>query len=467
MIIPVQNVLLLQVFVSRHVVDEGVVEEKGAAVETGEEFPCKMCGKISTSKSRLKTHIRSCHDIPEDCEVCGKTFSSRKYARSHTRDVHTDRSLKCPNCPNCFKNRRTLKVHMKTCGRWRVQKKQQLKLKCTMCLKLFPSNPCLRKHVWKHHQLLLHNPAPSLRSRRQELFASRRPKNWMSVSSACSTRKDNLATHSSRRHQVVVQLSPQEQLEELLVCGFQDCTFTSRRKRGLIKHKHQVHKGEKAFICNLCNHTFTKNSDMLQHGRRMHKGLAIKCRGEDGVSGCGKYFKRQDNMTRHLRACGAPLHKPWLLLGPSQKTKRTKQKANKFRAELDAMEKDERKAYIRAVVQNNPDFLDSQTTNPFKTEDVIQVRSVITNFTLCEKAFNAKNDLRFHPIHIHSLQFLFQMIRDEGLTDRQCLGICTKMRRHWKQGVPPRIQKALVEKKKLLDNFYTKVSQSELDQEDL
>ena len=82
-------------------------------------------------------------------------------------------------------------------------------------------------------------------------------------------------------------------------------------------------------------------------------------------------------MRRHLRACGAPLHKPWLSLGPSQKARRTKQKANKFMAELDAMEKDERKAYIRAVVKNNPDFLDSQTTNPFTTEDVIEVRQLL------------------------------------------------------------------------------------------
>lgn len=70
------------------------------------------------------------------------------------------------------------------------------------------------------------------------------------------------------------------------------------------------------------------------------------------------------------------------------------------------------------------------------------------------------NDMRFHPIQMHFLQFLPQMIRDEGLSDRQCIGVCTKLRRHWKQGVPPLIQKALVEKKKLLDNFYTKVSKS-------
>ena len=38
------------------------------------------------------------------------------------------------------------------------------------------------------------------------------------------------------------------------------------------------------------------------------------------------------------------------------------------------------------------------------------------------------------------------------------LGVLKKLRRHWKGGVPPGIQKALVEKKKLLNNFFTKVT---------
>ena len=360
-------IVLPQVSESR--VGEEVIEEKGAVVETGERSPCKMCGKTLKTKSSLRSHIRSCHDISEDCEVCGKTFTSRKYMKRHKRDVHTERSFKCVQCPLGFKCQSTLKVHMKTCGKVRVQKKQELKVKCTLCPKLFPSNPCLRKHLWKHHNALLHNPAPSLRSRRQDLFASRRPRNWMCVSGTSSTRKENLAAHSRRR-----QLGLQEQQEELLVCGFQGCIFTCRSKNGINKHKREVHKGERAFICYLCDQAFIKNTDMLQHRWRMHKGLAIKCRGEDGVSGCGKLFRRKDSLKRHLRACGAPLHKHWLLLGPSQKTKRIKQKASQFRAEMDAMEKDERKAYIRALVKNNPDFLDSQTTNPFTTEDVIEVR---------------------------------------------------------------------------------------------
>lgn len=55
-----------------------------------------------------------------------------------------------------------------------------------------------------------------------------------------------------------------------------------------------------------------------------------------------------------------------------------------------------------------------------------------------------------------------QVIRDQNLSDTQMLGVLKKLRRHWKGGVPPGIQKALVEKKKLLNNFFTKVMLSKL-----
>lgn len=56
------------------------------------------------------------------------------------------------------------------------------------------------------------------------------------------------------------------------------------------------------------------------------------------------------------------------------------------------------------------------------------------------------------------LQNSSQVIRDQNLSDSQMLGVLKKLRRHWKGGVPPGIQKALVEKKKLLNNFFTKVT---------
>ena len=54
------------------------------------------------------------------------------------------------------------------------------------------------------------------------------------------------------------------------------------------------------------------------------------------------------------------------------------------------------------------------------------------------------------------------MIRDQNLSDTQMLGVLKKLRRHWKGGVPPGIQKALVKKKKLLNNFFTKVTLTKL-----
>ena len=57
-----------------------------------------------------------------------------------------------------------------------------------------------------------------------------------------------------------------------------------------------------------------------------------------------------------------------------------------------------------------------------------------------------------------------QVIRDQNLSDTQMLGVLKKLRRHWKGGVPPGIQKALVEKKKLLNNFFTKVMLTKLRQ---
>ena len=55
-----------------------------------------------------------------------------------------------------------------------------------------------------------------------------------------------------------------------------------------------------------------------------------------------------------------------------------------------------------------------------------------------------------------------QVIRDQNLSDTQMLGVLKKLRRHWKGGVPPGTQKALVEKKKLLNNFFTKVMLTKL-----
>ena len=50
-----------------------------------------------------------------------------------------------------------------------------------------------------------------------------------------------------------------------------------------------------------------------------------------------------------------------------------------------------------------------------------------------------------------------QIIRDTSIPDRQCLVVLRTLRKHWKQGVPKYVQKALYDKKRQLDHLYTRV----------
>ena len=48
-----------------------------------------------------------------------------------------------------------------------------------------------------------------------------------------------------------------------------------------------------------------------------------------------------------------------------------------LRINLDAMNGEERKAYIAAVLMANPEYLDSLAPKPFTTEDISKVISII------------------------------------------------------------------------------------------
>ena len=93
-----------------------------------------------------------------------------------------------------------------------------------------------------------------------------------------------------RTHKKSCQDICSDRRKEPLVCGFPGCTFSCRSKKAytnlkvLNKHKLVVHKGERAFTCDKCDHSFAKNLSLLQHKLRVHRGLAFKCLGEVGVS---------------------------------------------------------------------------------------------------------------------------------------------------------------------------------------
>ena len=370
----------------RKVLEKGTVEKKSE-----EELPCLQCDKSFRGNKRLWAHKQNCHDVTSVCSECGKSFTSRKYLHCHIRDVHSGQRHTCQKCQQSCKSQHALKAHLTICGEQKARRSRRPGIQCHMCPMLLTSTFNLRKHVWSQHRILLRDSStPQKRRRRPKVI--RQPRLW-SCNQCDSTfkRKNSLQKHREkhrRQDQVLVQ-----------VCGFQGCAFSCLAWPKMRSHKEEEHRGKKVFPCDKCDKSFPKLSRLVGHKTRSHSSLLLKCRGEDGDSGCGKEFMRKDVLNKHMKVCGSPVGKAWALLSYSQKKRRTKKKAAQFKADLDAMDGEERKAYIAAVLKANPEYLDSLASNPFTTEDIIEVPYNSSNLKFsfsghtCRKTF--KNSSAF------------------------------------------------------------------------
>ena len=361
--------------------DEGfgteVLEEDGEQEGTSSsvkqepeiELPCLQCGKVFSGKKRLWAHKQNCHDVTSVCGECSKSYASRKYLKRHIKDVHSGRCHTCQKCHQGFKSQPALKVHATTCGDHKIRKSRRPGIKCHMCPMLLTSNFNLKKHVWSQHCILLRDSTRP-QNRRRRIKITRQPRVW--TCNQCDStfkRKNSLHKHREKHRR-------QDQFP-IQVCGFQDCAFSCQTWADMRSHKEEEHRGKKVFPCDKCDKSFPKFRRLVAHKNRVHSSLLHKCMGEDGNSGCGKEFMRKDYLKKHLKVCGTPMVKPWALLSYSQKRRRTKKKAAQFKADLEAMDGEERKAYIATVLKDNPEYLDSLASNPFTTEDIIEVRFII------------------------------------------------------------------------------------------
>ena len=292
--------------------------KKGVKAELALEFPCTKCNKNCTTKTNLSSHMQSCHDIGDYCPKCGTFFKSRKYMRQHLKEVHIGFNLKCGKCSYSFKAKSTMDRHTAVCKIHEVNgiASQRISRQCPICPEEFDFKSSLKEHVWTIHQVP--NDKMTIKPSRRSLILK------CKVCDSTFSSKGTLVVHLRAHH---------DGEEDFLVCGFQGCTFKCRSKNMLNKHKLLCHKGERTYICVKCCKPFAKNKDLLQHKARMHRGLAFKCPGEEGSSGCGKSFKRKEDIKRHMKVCGNPPDKSWDKLSKTQKIRRA-------RAELELSKRD-------------------------------------------------------------------------------------------------------------------------------
>ena len=208
---------------------------------------------------------------------------------------------------------------------------------CTKCTKICTTKKRLASHMQSCNTVATYCfPCGILYSCRKYLMDHLKKKHIVFKCEACSmsfTNKEKLNKHIKRC----------PGLKKPVLCGFKGCTFPFQGQRQMKIHKLDAHKG---LACDECGNLYSNIRAWRQHKKRYHNGMFFcgnQTELEDSERGCGKAFRTMEQMKLHMKVCGKPrkrhyILKPWDQLASSQKGRRAKQEREKIRREEDKSE---------------------------------------------------------------------------------------------------------------------------------
>ena len=83
-----------------------------------DNLTCKICSKEFVTVSKFNRHKREVHERPEKklkCIYCEKRFKRKEHLLRHLKGIHHNERYSCPLCASEHVEKSRLKTHLKTC----------------------------------------------------------------------------------------------------------------------------------------------------------------------------------------------------------------------------------------------------------------------------------------------------------------------------------------------------------------
>jgi len=221
---------------------------------------CVCCTGESESSIDVKT-VNTSNDIaehddmskPYSCTVCDERFTKKGDLDVHKLTTHSGENLHfCSVCQKCFRNQKNLRRHMNI---------HSSKYMCNECGNCFRSNRELTVHGRVHSgEKPFECAVCSKRFTRAALLAQHR------------------RTHSG---------------EKPYKCHMCDKAFS---QAGTLNTHMSVHTADKPYECLVCKKSFSRPVVLQRHRHTIHTDITPR-----PCPYCGKLFKTNGDVTRHVR----------------------------------------------------------------------------------------------------------------------------------------------------------------------
>ena len=267
------------------------IKDELELISENDQLICMMCGKNYKTKNQLSLHKNNVHRFEQcSCKICGKTFERRKLLANH---MNLHKNKKCLSCEKTFKFASYHK-HVQFCKNYN----------CTICDFETKSRKTFKNHTIQHEMkkeqncphcnyssLKTSNVKRHIRQHNQGMFDCDKCGKQVSILSAEKHKETHtkrlecnicgkhfklsnafnkhIAKHSENGKIVV------RQEHNCSHCAYKSYFKGNLRKHIVRKHVNPKPNPEKKKICEICNFTFTKSSNLSCHLKKGCQGGRI------------------------------------------------------------------------------------------------------------------------------------------------------------------------------------------------